>query len=136
MTTDLALGRLRAQGEVIWENRRYGAVYVVDRPHLLQCLAVGVPVLHLGQAEAVDAVVNATPGKTWLVVSLWCPRDVARARLIGRGSIDLDARLKAWDETAPLPEANLTIDTAEVSAQKAAKAIDAEVRSRRSRLPI
>ncbi|MBA9002065.1 kinase [Thermomonospora cellulosilytica] len=125
MTTESAIDDLRSRGEVIWENRRYGALYVVDRPSLVQSLGTGIPVLHLGQVEAVGAVIGAIPDAAWLTVSLWCPRDVAATRLIGRGSTDMHDRLRAWDETEPLPTADLIINTAEISAQQAAQAINA-----------
>ena len=50
-------------------------------------------------------------------------REVAAARVVSRGSTDLDARLRAWDETEPLPDADLAIDTAEISAPEAARRI-------------
>jgi hypothetical protein len=52
------------RGDIVWENERYGAVYLVDRPSLLAYLASHVPVLHLGQADAVDAVTGRRP--PWL----------------------------------------------------------------------
>lgn len=135
MTSESAIEDLRIKGDVVWENHRYGAVYVVDRPTLIQGLTEGIPVVHLGQVEAVERVTSSTPGD-WLVVSLWCPRDTAAARIIGRGSTDLDARLRAWDETEPLPSADLTLNTAEVSAKGAAQLIENAVRSRRSDVPL
>ncbi|WP_344833570.1 hypothetical protein [Actinocorallia longicatena] len=129
MATEQEIEQLRASGGIVWENGRYGAVYVVDRPALRESLDDGFPVVHLGQVEAVRAVVEAVPGAAWLVVSLWCPRDVAAARVVGRGSTDLDARLRAWDETEPLPDADLTINTAEVAPEQAAKAISGALAS-------
>ncbi len=34
MTTEPEISHLRAAGDVIWENSRYDAVYVIDRPGL------------------------------------------------------------------------------------------------------
>ena len=65
MTTDAALDQLRDDGQVIWENRRYGSRHVVDLPRLRAELAAGhVPVLHLGQPEGVRAVANEVFGST------------------------------------------------------------------------
>jgi guanylate kinase len=79
---------LRARGDVLWENHRYEAIYVVDRPGLVDRLAAHVPVVHLGQTEAVMAITTDTPDTRWLVVSLWCPRDIAAQRIRGRGDAD------------------------------------------------
>lgn len=123
MTTEAALDTLRARDEIVWENRRYGALYSVDRPTLLEQLTDQVPVLHLGQVEAVDAVVRAIPAARWLVVYLWCPRDVATERITARGTGDVEARLRAWDETKPIQHADVSINTAETTADDAAREI-------------
>jgi guanylate kinase len=115
--------RLRHNRQVIWENSRYQATYVIDAPELHQRLAAHHPVLHLGQPEAIGHVIDSTPDTRWLVVHLWCPRDIAHQRLIERGSADISERLQAWDETPPLPQAELVINTAEVPADQAAALI-------------
>lgn len=112
MTTLEHIDALRRAGDVIWENRRYDALYVVDRASLVELLNVCVPVLHLGQIQAVQAVTEAMPGTQWVIVGLWCPRDVAARRLAERGTGDTVTRLRAWDETPLLPSAHLTINTA------------------------
>lgn len=104
------LDELRARGQVIWENGRYDAVYVVDTPSLATALEEGVPVMHLGQRGGVRAVREAFPG-VFTTVSLTCTREEAVARLRGRGSRDLHRRLEAWDSTEPLDDADLAIDT-------------------------
>lgn len=114
---------LRARGEILWENARYNALYLIDRPALLEHLAAGMPVLHLGQVEAVEAIRKAVPDCRWLVVSLICNRRTAQARISARSTGDDAARMRAWDETAPLPRADLTIDTAALSAEQSAKLI-------------
>ncbi|MGN9803449.1 kinase [Micromonospora sp. L32] len=124
---EAALDRLRRNGEVVWENQRYGARYVVDRPSLMQRLSSGVPVVHLGQRPAVAAVTAAVLDVRWCVVYLWCPREVAAQRIISRRTGDADARLRAWDETEPLPEADLSLNTAAVSPRVAAKRIHRHV---------
>ena len=123
MTTESTVDILRAKNEIVWENRRYGAIYVVDQPLLLQQLADHVPVLHLGQVEAIDAVVRTASIARWLVVYVWCPRDVAAKRIITRGNGNVNARLRAWDETKHLRNAHMTINTAETSADEAAQRI-------------
>ncbi|MBB4917433.1 kinase [Streptosporangium saharense] len=127
ITTDAAIAELREGGDAIWENSRYGATYVVDRPGLAQSLEEGIPVVHLGQVEAVSRITESIPDR-WLVVSLWCPRDVAEERIVARGSTDLAERLYAWDATGPLVGADLAINTAKVSPEQAAQLIDTEVR--------
>lgn len=127
MTNETTVNVLRASGDVVWENRRYDAVYVIDRPSLAQRLLTGVPVVHLGQRPAIDAVTTAFPGVRWLVVYAWCPRDVAERRIIARGTGDTAARLAAWDATELLPDSDLMLNTAEISPQDAARRIDHHV---------
>jgi len=134
MTTLSHVDELRNTGSVVWETRRYGALYVVDRASLADMLEVCIPVLHLGQIGAVKAVTAALPPATRCVtVWLWCPRDVALGRITERGTGDTTARLRAWDETAPLPEASISINTAEVHPADAAATIHSRVQDRRSR---
>jgi guanylate kinase len=128
MTNTAAVEALRVSGEVIWENRRYDAIYVIDRPTLLARLRDHIPVLHLGQPDAIVAVVTATPDASWLVAALWCPRPVAEQRLRTRGTGDLDDRLRAWDETPPPPQSVPTINTAEHSPDEAARSIHRHAR--------
>jgi guanylate kinase len=111
---------LRARGEVVWENRRYESLYVIDRPFLLQELAIRVPVLHLGQSAAIDAVSAATPSAKWFITELWCPEDIATARIEQRQTGDTAARVAAWRETEPLQHPDLRIDTSETSPEAAA----------------
>lgn len=110
-TTPDELDALRADGEVIWENERYGATYAVDRRGLTAALQVCSPILHLGQPEAVRAVLDAVPEARWTVAALWCPRPVAARRLMQRGNVDVAERLAVWDATPALPTADLQIDT-------------------------
>lgn len=127
MATAAQLAALRGRGDVIWENERYGAVYVVDRTELRRRLASHVPVVHLGQLDAVEAVTRATPGADWLIVYLSCPREIARHRIAARATGDLAARLAAWDQTAPLPDADATFDTSRMAPADVARAIHARV---------
>jgi guanylate kinase len=123
MTTSAVLGELRENGDLIWENSRYGAVYAVDRPALLDHLAAGYPVLHLGQVEAIDAVTKATPAANWTVVYVWCPRDIAEERLTARDPEDVAERLRAWDQTLSIDSAELMINTAHLVPDAAAAEI-------------
>lgn len=127
MTTLSHVNALRESGDIIWENRRYDALYVIDRTSLADMLAVSIPVLHVGQTEAVRAVTASVPATQWVVVSLWCPRDVAAERIAERGTGDMAARLCAWDETEPLPDADLSINTAHVHPAEVAEAIHCRV---------
>ncbi|MEU5880881.1 guanylate kinase [Spirillospora sp. NPDC047279] len=124
LATAAEVENLREQGQVIWENHRYGNTYVVDRPSLQDHLATGIPVMHLGQAEAIPRVKEAVPSTRWLVVSLWCPRDIAKQRIQSRATGDTEARLKAWDETKPLPTSDVFLDTSQTAPHTAAEHID------------
>ena len=123
MSTDAEITALRARGEIIWENHRYQSIYVLDRPELEKRLANHVPVLHLGQVEAIAAVRGVNLAASWLVVSVWCPREIAEQRIAARATGDTEARLRAWDETQPLADADLIIDTAQTDPQTAARTI-------------
>ena len=123
MTTTAHIDRLRAAGQIVWENSRYSATYVVDREGLNHALHDGTPIVHLGQSAARAAICAATPQTAWLVVSLWCPREVAAERLAARGAADIPDRLAAWDATENLRTPDLMIDTSEVTATNAAQII-------------
>jgi guanylate kinase len=136
MTTLSNVNALRGAGSVVWETRRYDALYVIDRASLTDMLTVCIPVVHVGQVEAVKAVTTALPPATrWITVWLWCPRDIAAARITERRTGDTAARLRAWDETAPLPEADISINTAEAQPADAAVTIHSQVQARRSQSP-
>ncbi|MFF0173184.1 phosphotransferase-like protein [Micromonospora profundi] len=132
MSTDAELASLHASGGVVWENRRYGSVYVIDAPGLRQQLYRQIPVVHVGQVDAVDAVSTAFPDVRWTVVALTCPRDVAERRIVERQTGDSAERLRAWDETETIPTADLTIDTSTSSPELAARLIDQAVRPRQA----
>src|SRR4051794_3688404 len=72
MTTRQHIAELRERHQLIWENERYESVYAIDRESLLHSLAGGVPIVHLGQPEAVTAVTMAVPNARWTVAELWC----------------------------------------------------------------
>jgi guanylate kinase len=98
LTTTEDLARLRDQGHVVYENARYRNRYVVDKPGLDAAFAAGhVPVVHMGQVAGVHAL-RTYPAR-WMAVLLWCPREITAQRARQRGSVDVDARLAAWDET-------------------------------------
>ncbi|MFD7076089.1 hypothetical protein ACFV9G_17935 [Nocardioides sp. NPDC059952] len=129
MVTKGALNELRLRRDIIWENRRYGATYAVDRPGLVEALGSGMPVIHLGQPGAVDAVLRSLPEARWVVVELWCPAYVAEMRLRARGDSDLAQRMGAWHETARLNSADLRVNTALVFPEFVASMIDTTVRA-------
>ncbi|QOC90251.1 phosphotransferase-like protein [Micromonospora craniellae] len=124
MSTDQHLEALRASSDVLWENRRYRSTYVVDAPALRQHLGQGVPVLHLGQVGAIDAVRKAFPTVRWTVVALTCPRDLAEQRIVARQTGDTGERLRAWDATEPLTTADIVVDTSAIQPDEAATLID------------
>lgn len=99
LASPAALTRLRASGDILYQNERYGNIYVVDRPHLTAMFDAGhTPILHLGQVAGIRAI-TAYPAR-WITVLLWCSRETTAQRARARGSTDIDARLNAWDETA------------------------------------
>ena len=128
LTTAEEVKELREAGQVLWENSRYNALYVVDKPYLVASLLRGFPVVHVGQPEAVQAISSGVPDVAWLIVSVWCPRDVAASRIASRDTGDTAARLTAWDETPLLAAPNLSLDTSTTSAIEAAQAIDDQAR--------
>lgn len=96
---------------------------------------VCIPVLHLGQVEAVKAVTSTLPATQCVTVWLWCPRDVAVGRIAARGTGDTAARLRAWDETEPMPEADISMNTANVLPADAAVTIHSRVQAQRRENP-
>jgi guanylate kinase len=134
MTTLSHVERLRSMGAAIWETRRYGALYVIDRMTLIEMLKTCIPVLHLGEAEAVKAVTCSVETQ-WVTAWLWCPRDIAARRITARGTGDTATRLHVWDETGSLPEAHIVINTAEVRPADAATAIHYRVQAELSGTP-
>lgn len=122
------LDELRSKGLLVWENHRYGATYAVDMPGLQQVIKTGMPILHLGQAAGVLAVIDRTPMVSWTVAELWCPRPVAMQRLRERDPSDIANRLAAWDDTRRLPGAHIRLNTDVVSPLDGAKQIDSTLR--------
>lgn len=129
MGTAEQLHELEAAGDVVYANARYGNTYVIDRPGVDAAFAAGVPVVHLGQVDGINTLVDGYPAD-WLVVLLWCPREVTEQRSTGRGDGDTAARLAAWDATREDLDAypgttwDLTVDTTEAAPQDAAWLID------------
>src|SRR5690606_4417295 len=125
MIDGTTLQTLRASGRVLWENTRYGATYVVDQPALNFVAAQAIPVLHLGQVEAINRVTAATSEIRWFVVELWCSRAVAAERISERQTGDLPERLAAYDQTERLPDAltDLRIATDTMTPQEASDQI-------------
>ncbi len=125
--TEAELEQLRRNGQVVYENNRYGNVYVVDRPELDRIFGgQEIPVIHIGQLDGVRSLLRH-PAE-WMVFSLWCEREVSRDRLIQRGSTDVEERLDVWDKTVrtftDLPPAQVReIRTDQVSARDAAAII-------------
>lgn len=131
MTTIETIDALTAAGAVLWRNDRYSSTYATDRPHLDHMIGASlIPVLHLGQPDAIAAVTTAAPDVSWTVVELWCPRDVAIERITARGTGDVDERIAAYDQTPPLTAATLRISTVAFGPEAIAAWIDHLVRQR------
>ena len=111
-------------GSILWSNERYGAIYLVDRDGLDQLWqATRTPVLHLGQPEAIAAVLAGTPSARWTVVDLHAPLPVLHQRIAARGTGDDADRIAAVAGTPRLPHADLAVDTAIVEPSEAARLI-------------
>ncbi|MFE6946098.1 phosphotransferase-like protein [Streptomyces chartreusis] len=129
MGTGEQLRELEAAGDVVYANARYGNTYVIDRPGVDAAFAAGVPVVHLGQVDGIQALIDGYPAN-WSVVLLWCPREVTKQRSAERGDSDTAARLAAWDATLEDLDAHpgmvwdLTVDTTASAPQDAARLID------------
>ncbi|MBM4574845.1 kinase [Rhodococcus hoagii] len=132
MTTLESIDSLTSAGHILWRNDRYSSTYATDRPHLDQMLDEDlIPVLHLGQPEAIDAVAAAAPDISWTVAELWCPREVSLARTTARGTGDIDQRMAAYDQTPRLSKPTLWISTAAFQPEQVAARIDNLVRQSR-----
>ncbi|MGW2689609.1 phosphotransferase-like protein [Streptomyces sp. NPDC001414] len=129
MGTAEQLLALEAADAVVYVNRRYGNTYVVDRPGLDAAFRLGVPVVHLGQVDGVQALIGGYAA-SWSVVLLWCPREETARRSERRGDRDTAARLAAWDATCedldmhPGTRWDLTVDTTVTSPEESARLID------------
>ncbi|GAA2216784.1 hypothetical protein GCM10010429_45810 [Micromonospora olivasterospora] len=112
-------------GAILWENSRYDATYFVDRSGLEQLWTSGyVPVVHLGQVEAVEAITgDVETGASWTVVELYCRPALLRSRIRSRATGDEEQRFAAIEQTPHLPNADIRIDTESVPATEAARMI-------------
>lgn len=119
-------------GAILWENSRYAATYLVDRSGLEQRWeADRIPIVHLGQVEAIEAVIDATKsGASWTIVELHCRPAVLAERIRSRGTGDEEQRFAALEQTPRLPRADIRIDTESVPASEAARLITKHVRDR------
>ena len=112
------------ESAVLWTNHRYGATYVVDREGLSQIWSdCRIPIVHLGQPEAVDAIVGRTPEATWLVVELYSSLTVLKDRIRVRATGDDDQRITAALNTPRLPRADVSINTGSTQPDEAAQLI-------------
>ena len=129
LTTSERIDQLSSEGQLLYENSRYGARYAIDRDGLTMLVERGVvPVLHMGQAVGIEAVTQYP--LEWVKVLLWCPRSTTEERCRARGDQDVAARLTVWDETRqdlkdhPAVRWSLIIDTAQRAPVDAAADID------------
>lgn len=114
--------------EVLWANQRYGATYLVDRKGLQVIWQEDrIPVVHLGQPEAVNALVRRASEASWLVVELHCDLAMLRERIRQRGTGDDDQRVTAALNTPCLSWADISIDTGHVAPEEAVRLITERV---------
>ncbi|MGB7238862.1 MAG: kinase [Rhodococcus sp. (in: high G+C Gram-positive bacteria)] len=133
MTTIETIDALTGRGDVLWRNDRYSSTYATDRPHLDKMLADHqIPVLHLGQPDAIPAVTTAAPDISWTVVELWCPREIMIERVTARGTGDVAERIAAYDQTPPLHGPTLRVSTAAFAPDAIARWIDTLVQDNNS----
>lgn len=124
MVTRATLNQLRSAGDVIWENVRYGATYAVDTGRLRSAVdQPSLPVLHLGQPEAVAAVTAIFPPETWSIAELWADVVETESRLLTRKEFGVQARLEAWAKTPQLAAPDIRIDTTQCSPPEAAELV-------------
>jgi guanylate kinase len=77
----------------------------------------------------VKAVTGAVAAQ-WVTALVRCPHDVAARRIVERGTGDTAAaRLRAWDETDTLPDADMSVNTAELDPADAAATIQSRVQA-------
>lgn len=119
---------LAAQGQIIYENLRYGNRYIVDRGEIERLTSAGLfPVLHLGQIDGIRAVMIGSG--QWLAVRIHCARDTTLKRSHERGDTNTPDRAAAWDETADDLARNeafpfaMTLDSDQLSAHDSAALI-------------
>jgi guanylate kinase len=127
------IDKLRDQGLIVYENARYNSLYVIDRPALDSLFAQDlIPIVHLGQLTGLQAL-QSYPA-LWLSVRLHCRRVTTQQRVKQRGSGDVTARLRAWDETAEdlrsarADDFALIIDTDRTEPVQAAELINSQLR--------
>jgi guanylate kinase len=128
MITRDELDQRRAADDIVWENDAYGNTYAVDRSGLAAALAEEIPVVHLGQPEAVRAVASVIINDRWVTFSLSCSRIGAIRRMARRADVDLDKRIRTWDETRPL-EGDGVFDTESASPAETASSIYTLIRN-------
>ncbi|MGW7687024.1 hypothetical protein ACWGID_40160 [Kribbella sp. NPDC054772] len=122
--------RAEEADEFIHTYSRYGALYGIDRASLVDvCTDTAVPIVHVGQLDALDAIRAATPNVSWTSVCLWCSRAEAALRLCNRADPDPMTRLQAWDEaaaellTAGADTFDMTVNTATLPPELTARMI-------------
>ena len=121
------LAEIDDAGQLVYLSSHDDVLYGIDRPALLDQVADGlVPVVRLGQAAGIHALSSAELPVAWLVVCLWCPREVSEQRLAQADVSFGGERLKAWDETqrdlqvADPSLFDLTLNTARLSSRTVA----------------
>lgn len=128
ITTLKHIKDLQAAGEIAWINERYGAFYAVDTPQLRYLIdRRQIPVVHVGQRNAVNAITAAITDALVTTVSLTCPRDIAVQRITDRATGDTADRIAAYDATEEFKDADLIIDTSLIGPVEAAKMIASRV---------
>ncbi|GIJ22374.1 hypothetical protein Vlu01_29980 [Micromonospora lutea] len=121
----------KTPGAILWENTRYSATYIVERSGLEQIWQSGrIPVVHIGQVDAIDALRAAEA--RWTVVELYAPLAALHSRIRSRGTGDDDQRFAAIERTPSLQAADMRIDTGVVSIAEAAEMIARLVQASRN----
>jgi guanylate kinase len=125
--TPIEFNRVENENRIVWQIHRYDAIYAIDRLRLADDLLCSVPIVQVGQAGAVGAVVKEFSDTTWVTVDLRCDRQSARARLVARNPREVELRISVWDKTPQLDNCTLVLDTVVLSPSDTAARIATQV---------
>ena len=98
---------VQAESEIYHRYSKCGSTYIIDRAGFQDA---GMPIIEAGEPDSVEALRRLSV--QWVVIQLWCMRQIAAQRLQLRDPDQLDRRLEVWDSTSPIVS-DLVIDTSD-----------------------